>query len=231
MKRSVYVFIACLVASLPHAPRPAESQAKRLRTVAILVFDGVELLDFAGPAEVFIVARNGSAYRVFTVAEAKGPVRTMGGLTLQPDYSIDDAPQPDILVVPGGGTANVSRRGVQWVKTTAGKAKIAMSVCMGAFLFARAGLLDGLKATTHHWGLDSLQSASPTCKVVRDRRFVDTGKIITTAGVSAGSDGALQIVERLDGRKAANWVAEEWMEYRRMGAAKSDRESPKPTKD
>lgn len=90
-----------------------------------------------------------------------------------------------------------------------------MSVCYGAFLLADAGLLDGIEATTHHWGVAALKGAAPQCKVVTGKRYVDSGKIITTAGVTAGIDGALRIVERLLGREAARWAAEEWMEHRR----------------
>ena len=86
---------------------------------------------------------------------------------------------------------------------------------MGAFLLARAELLDGISATTHRWGLSGLRSAAPNCKVVRSRRFVDSGKIVTTAGVTAGIDGALHVVERLLGKEQADWTANEWMEYKR----------------
>ena len=87
---------------------------------------------------------------------------------------------------------------------------------------ARAGLLNGVEATTHRWGLASLKSAAPTCKVVEDRRFVDAGRVITTAGVTAGIDGALHVVERLLGKPAAKWTAQEWMEYRRSGGVKPE---------
>jgi transcriptional regulator GlxA family with amidase domain len=88
-----------------------------------------------------------------------------------------------------------------------------MSVCFGALLLADVGLLDGIEATTHHWAVENLQKAAPKCKVLKDRRFVDGGKIITTAGVTAGIDGALHVVERLLGKEAARWTAEEWMEH------------------
>ena len=187
---------------------------KTTRNVAILVFEGVELLDFTGPAEVFIVAERGKAFRVYTVAESTKPIRTIGGITVVPEFSVNNAPQPDILVVPGGNTRNVRKSGVLWLQNSAKGADIVMSVCMGAFLLADAGLLDGAKATTHHWGIDSLKRAAPKCEVVKGCRLVDNGKIITTAGVTAGIDGALHIVERIHGETVARWVAEQWMEYR-----------------
>ncbi len=200
-------------------------------TVGILLFEGVELLDFAGPAEVFIVSGYGRQFRVVTIAPSKQLLKTMGGIQVTPDHACSDAPKLDILVVPGGAMGNVGRDGVAWLKQTAAKTPITMSVCMGAFLMADAGLLDGVEATTHRWGIKRLQSASPKCRVVSDRRVVDSGRIITTGGVTAGIDGALHIVERLYGREAAEWTADEWMEYRvnpskSPPAAQSDRSKP-----
>jgi len=186
---------------------------RKRRTVAILLFDGVELLDFTGPAEVFIVAAEGKAFRVITVAEHVKPVHTMGGLRVLPDFDITTAPRADIVVVPGGATENVGRAGLDWIRRAAARADIVMSVCMGAFVLARAGLLDGVRATTHHWGVKRLKSAAPSCRVVRGERFVDCGHIITTAGVTAGIDGALHIVERLLGRASRRWTARSWMEH------------------
>jgi transcriptional regulator GlxA family with amidase domain len=209
-----YLLALVLLGSLS-LPAAAVEKKGRVRTVAVLIFDGVELLDFAGPAEVFIVAGQGKAFRVVTVAEKKGRVRTMGGLSVLADFSCDKAPQPDVLVVPGGDMGNLGPEGRAWLKKSAGKAEVVLSVCMGAFLLAEAGLLDGREATTHSWGLDRLKTAAPKCKVVRGRRFVDGGKVVTTAGVTAGIDGALHVVGRLCGKEAARWAAEEWMEYRR----------------
>lgn len=209
--------------------RPAANKKKGRRSVAIMIFDGVELLDFAGPAEVFIVAEHGRAYTVYTVAATKQPIKTMGGIIVTPQHSIEDAPKPDILVAPGGNTSNVTPKMAKWMRKAADEAEIAMSVCMGAFLFAEAGLLDGREATTHRWGWESLERAAPKCKLVKNRRFVDTGKIITTAGVTAGIDGALHIVERLNGKEAARWTAHEWMEHRTGRFAQEEPTSKKPT--
>lgn len=190
------------------------------RTVAILLFEGVELLDFAGPAEVFIVAERGKAFRVVTMAETAKPLKTMGGITVTPDYALADAPAADIIVVPGGNLGAVGKSGREWLKKASAKAEITMSVCFGALLLADVGLLDGLEATSHRWALDQLKQAAPKCKVVSGKRYVDSGQIITTAGVTAGIDGALRIVERLRGKEAAQWAAEEWMEHRGEGAGK-----------
>jgi transcriptional regulator GlxA family with amidase domain len=181
----------------------------------VLLFEGVELLDFTGPAEVFIVAAEGKAFRVVTVAESAKPLRTMGGVRVTPDFNYRTAPRADVVVIPGGDMRNVTRAGLDWICDAARKAEIVMSVCMGAFLLARAGLLDGIAATTHRWGIKGLKTAAPNCRVLAGRRYVDSGRVVTTAGVTAGIDGALHVVERLLGREAARWTAQEWMEYRK----------------
>jgi len=186
--------------------------------VAILVFPGVELLDFTGPAEVFIVAAEGKAFEVCTVAERREPLRTMGGVTIVPDFDCATAPRAEIVVVPGGDLGQVGEAGRAWVLRAAAEAEIVMSVCMGALLLGRLGLLDELEATTHRWGLDALRKAAPRCRVVCGPRYVDAGKVITTAGVTAGIDAALHVVRRRLGDEAARWTAEEWMEYGRPGA-------------
>ncbi len=193
-----------------------KDKKKAVKTVAVLLFEGVELMDFTGPAEVFIVADRGRSFRVVTVAESTKPLKTMGGITVIPDHAFDDAPKADILVVPGGNTRAVGKSGREWLKRASGDAEITMSVCTGAFLLADAGLLDGVEATTHHWATDDLKNIAPKCKVVTGKRYVDSGKIITAAGVTSGIDGALRVVERVLGKEAANWAAEEWMEHRRQ---------------
>ncbi|MFO0865250.1 MAG: nitrilase-related carbon-nitrogen hydrolase [Gemmataceae bacterium] len=201
------------------APRPSTKSRSlgaklKMKTVAVLLFDGVELMDFAGPAEVFIVAAEGKAFRVVTVAESTKTLKTMGGITVTPDYDYTNAPKADIVVVPGGNMRSVSKDGIAWIKKASKDAEITMSVCFGAMLLADAGLLDEIEATTHHWGMDRLRKVAPKCKVVEGKRFVDAGKVITTAGVTAGIDGALRVVERLLGQEAAAWTADEWMEHR-----------------
>lgn len=201
------------VVAAPVAPRNKETKPK-MRTVACLLFEGVELMDFTGPAEVFIVASRGEAFRVVTVAESTQPLKTMGGITITPDFSYATAPDADILIVPGGNMRSVNAAGRAWVKKAAAKAEITMSVCYGALLLAEVGLLDQRQATTHHWAIDDLKQLAPTCKVVEGERFVDNGPVLTTAGVTAGIDGALHIVKRLLGEDRARWTAEEWMEHR-----------------
>lgn len=185
-----------------------------MRRVAILIFPGVELLDFTGPAEVFIVAAEGKAFEVCTVAATREPLRTMGGVQVTPDFDYASAPRADVVVVPGGDLGQVGEAGRAWVRKAGAEAEILMSVCMGALLLGRLGLLDGIEATTHAWGRDTLRKVAPACRVVEGPRFVDAGHVVTSAGVTAGIDAALHVVGRLLGPEAAKWTAEGWMEHR-----------------
>jgi transcriptional regulator GlxA family with amidase domain len=175
----------------------------------------MELLDFAGPAETFQAANRGRAFNVYTVAETLEPILSQRFVTITPQYTIANCPPPDIVVIPGGNSSVVrrSKRMVAWVKDVSKDAGLMFSVCTGAFVLAQAGLLDGLEATSHHEALEALQSEYPKVKVRADRRIVDNGKIITAAGVSAGIDGALHVVDRLCGRDAAQRTAV-YMEYK-----------------
>lgn len=224
----IRLIVLCLTIAVASSSLAAEEPASKAPLeVGVLLFEGVELLDFAGPAEVFIVAGHGDWFKVHTIAASKKPLKTMGGVTVTPSHSYEDAPKLDIVVVPGGAMGNVGSDGVKWIRKSSKDAKITMSVCMGAFLLAEAGLLDGIEATTHNWGINSLRRQNPKCKVVEGKRFVESGNIITTAGVTAGIDGALHVVKRLKGEAGARWTAEEWMEYR---VAKSTRKAVETTK-
>jgi transcriptional regulator GlxA family with amidase domain len=187
----------------------------RKRTVAILIFDDVELLDFAGPFEVFSSVRNltGEHERlmdVFAVAESLAPVRCRNGLVVQPERSLDECPPVDVLVIPGGAGVRPAlerSRLVEWVRTRAQEAELTVSVCTGSFLLARAGLLSGRQATTHWERISEMRERFPDVEIVEDERWVDTGEIITAAGVSAGIDVALHVVRRLYGADVARATA------------------------
>lgn len=203
-------------------PDSVPASAPIARKVAILIYDGVELLDFAGPGEVF-AATGEPAFEVFTVAPTAGPVTSQGFLTLTPEHTFADSPWPEVLVVPGGNTRNLmnDEATLAWVAKVAEKADLVLSVCTGAMVLARAGVLDGLEATTHSRAVDYLAEIAPQTTVVRDRRFVDNGRVITAAGVSAGIDAALYAVEKLVGPKTAGGTAR-YMEYAWQPAAESD---------
>jgi putative intracellular protease/amidase len=180
-------------------------------TVAILLFDNAQVIDYAGPWEVFGEA----GYKVFTVAEKAVPVNAVYGQKLMPDYTFANSPAADILLVPGGSVHNAveNRQLIKWVQANAQKSKHVMSVCTGAFILSKAKLLDGLSATTIQHAIDDLQKVSPKTKVVHDQRYVDNGKIITAGGLSSGIDGAFHLVSKIDGEGAAQAIAL-GMEYR-----------------
>ena len=187
--------------------------------VGILIFDDVEVLDFAGPFEVFSTTRysgtDDRAFHVVTIAERADIVRCRGGLLVQPHHTIDDHPPLDILLVPGGyGTRReaTNDRLLDWIAAQDRTTQLTTSVCTGAFLLAARGLLDNLPATTHWGSIDRLKSTHPLIDVRDDVRYVDNGHILTSAGVSAGIDMSLHIVSRLLGEDVARQTARN-MEY------------------
>lgn len=205
-------------------PSPADT-----RRVAFLIFDGVQVIDFTGPYEMFGAA----GCEVYTVAATKAPVTTAMGLTVVPRYSFTDAPAPDVLVVPGGSISGAlaSEPTLRYVREVTAHDRQTLSVCNGAFLLAAAGLLDGLSATTTNGNIAKLAAQYPKIRVVRDRRWVDNGHIVTAGGLSAGIDGALHVIEKLEGPGVAQQVAlvEEYDWSRNAAfarAALADREIP-----
>lgn len=181
------------------------------REVGFVLFPGLEILDLAGPAEVFAATR---AFDPFTIGLTPEPILAQGFVTILPERTFDNCPIPHVLVIPGGDVEPAASRPefLAWVARAAKEAEIVMSVCTGAFVLAHAGVLDGLTATTWHGRIDRLREQAPRTKVLADVRIVDNGRVITTAGVSAGIDGALHVVDRLLGREAAERVAA-YMEY------------------
>ena len=181
------------------------------RDVAILLFEGVQIIDYTGPYEVFGHAwtSDGSAFRTYTVAEKLGPITTAMGMSVNPRYTFASAPKADILILPGGGVdEHLENPAVmRWVKESSKDAEVVLSVCNGAFFLAKAGLLDGLEATTFAGLIDDLREAAPKARIVKDKRWVDNGKIITTAGLSSGIDGSLHVIEKLLGRGYAQRAA------------------------
>ncbi|WP_200837100.1 DJ-1/PfpI family protein [Dyadobacter sp. 3J3] len=179
-------------------------------SICFYLYEGVEVLDFAGPMEVFSYA----GFKVITVAKTKTPLLSQGILKITPDYSIEDAPQTDIFAVFGGSdeVAADDPEVISWIKSRDKSTKTYFSVCTGAFILGKAGLLDRLTVTTFHKSIANLQKQVPTANVLNNVRYVDNGRIITTAGISAGIDGALHLVAKLRGKEVAIAVAKQ-MEY------------------
>ena len=179
------------------------------RSIAIVIFPDVEELDFVGPWEIFSYLRDlvpGSC-TVFTVAQHGGEVRCRKGLRVIADHSFETAPQPDIVLVPGGQGTRVEVDNpvlIDYLRRVGQRTEIATSVCTGAFLLERAGLLNGRRATTHWRSLDRLRVLGTVD--VLEQRYVDEGVVVTSAGISAGIDMALYLVGRLWGPETARRV-------------------------
>ena len=185
--------------------------------VLILAYEGVYLLDFCGPLEIFHDTVNESgqpAFEVSLVAPDNNAIHAHTGMPFHAMYDLETSPQADVLVIPGGNLKLASQdpRIAQWIQSQAQDAQIVLSVCTGAFILADTGLLNGLKATTWFGATQTLQENYPSIQVLAGERVVDNGKIITTAGVSAGIDGALHLVERLYGKTIAQKTAQ-FIEY------------------
>lgn len=187
------------------------------RTLAILIFDDVEVLDFCGPFEVFSVTSRftePAAFNVITVAEKK-TVLTRGGLSVNAHHLLADCPKPDILLIPGGiGTRREMNNPtmLELIKQMSGAAEFVLSVCTGSLLLGKAGLLDGLEATTHQGAIDLLKETAPKTTVHAIRRFVDNGRVICSGGIAAGIDMSLHVVAKLLGQDVAEATAKH-MEY------------------
>ena len=184
-----------------HAQANSDGNVK----VAILFFDGVQIIDFAAPYEVFGQAK----YEVLTVSKDGNAVKTAMNLTVAPDYSFASLPQVDLLVVPGGNVHEAMHDAdtQQWLSKLNASVQHTLSVCTGSHILAEAGLLDGLTSTTFHRALNSFEENYPKTKVIRDQRFADNGKVITSAGLSSGMDAALHVVRKVSGLSKAKTVA------------------------
>lgn len=190
---------------LPLVPTHAAEPAPAKTRVAILMFDGVEIIDFAGPYEVFGQA----GFEVHTVSRDGKPVKTAMNLSVNVDHSFADAPAADVILVPGGDVEAAAKDGAirAWLLKSAASATQVMSVCTGSDILANTGLLDGQKATTFHQHFNHMAKNYPKVTVVRDRRWVQTGKLVTSAGLASGIDTALHVVANLRGTDAARSVA------------------------
>ncbi|EEM47512.1 ThiJ/PfpI domain protein [Bacillus thuringiensis serovar pakistani str. T13001] len=187
-------------------------------SVGIFLFNEVEVLDFAGPFEVFSVTEvnEEKPFTVYTVSENGEMITARNGLKVQPDYSIKNLPPVDILIIPGGlGAREYEIKNeivIKWIRQQMKEVKLMTSVCTGALLLAKAGLLEGLKATTHWASIEKFKNEFQNVEVIENVKFVDEGHIITSAGISAGINMAFHIVKNLLGVHVAEDTAKR-MEY------------------
>jgi len=199
-------FLLCVTICNGVAVAAPADDAPTPTKVAILLFDGVEIIDYTGPYEVFGA---GNGFEIYTVSATEAAITTAMGMRVLPKYTFANAPQADVVIIPGGDVRTVQNDAptLEWLKKQSGAAEHVMSVCNGAFTLANTGLLQGLTSTTTRAHIDTLKRQHPQIKVVRDQRVVDNGKFLTTGGLSAGIDGALHILSRMRGEGEAHAVA------------------------
>lgn len=188
--------------------------------VGILIFDEVEVLDFTGPFEVFSISEstqnNMKLFDAFTVSEKNELISTRNGLQIYPKYTFNDCPDVDILIVPGGyGAEEIeihNQKLLNWLVSMEKKVKTIASVCTGAFLLAESGILEKHQVTTHWMDVERLRNNYPKLNVIENVRYVDQGKILTSAGISAGIELSLYLVMKYCGLKTAKTTAKR-MDY------------------
>lgn len=180
------------------------------KTVAILLYNDVEVLDFAGPLDVFLLANEHGDRKLFdikTVAKTKRPITAAyNGLSINPQYGMNEITASDILIIPGGNDISgllADQEIIQWIAKISDRAELVLSVCSGSLILAKAGLLEGLKATTHRSDMLELASLAPNTEIVDGVKFVDNGKFITSAGITTGIDMCLHVIEKLSGSDIA----------------------------
>jgi transcriptional regulator GlxA family with amidase domain len=237
-RRNILRLIASISAVLPGISRSAEPVAGKRNgdsvaemsvdalphvsgqkiSVAFVLSRGAELVDFAGPWGVFeyvFPPDERAPFQLFTVADSTAPLAVSGGMTIVPDHSFTTAPQPKVIVVPAM-EPDVSESLLHWIRMASKKSDLTMSVCNGAFVLAKAGLLSGKEATCHHGAYALFQADFPDIKVKRGARFVDAGSVATAGGLTSGIDLALHVVARYFGRPVAEQTALS-LEYQGLG--------------
>jgi putative intracellular protease/amidase/YHS domain-containing protein len=216
----VAIFIAATPIETKSSLKPPD---KGQIPVAFLIGDGAVVIDFCGPWEVFqdvmIPSRQDMPFKLYTVAETKKPIRTSGGMQIVPDYTIVDAPAPKVIVIPA--QSEPSEAVLDWIRKSTKTTDVTMSVCTGAFVLAKTGLLDGKSATTYHGAFGRFAMTFPKIDLKRGARFVENGNLATAGGLSSGIDLALRVVERYYGRDVAQKAAYN-MEYQGQGWMNAD---------
>jgi transcriptional regulator GlxA family with amidase domain len=203
------------------APNPLRPPADGVIPVAFLMSNDAVVIDFAGPWEVFenVLVAGRHPFQPYTVAETTAPIQASGGMTIIPKYSLASAPPPRVIVVPA--QSEPSDAVVAWLRSAARASDVTMSVCTGAYVLAKTGLLSGQAATTHHSAYVDLALSYPDISVKRGARFVESGNLASSGGLSSGIDLALRVVERYYGRTVALRTADN-LEYQGLGWMNAD---------
>jgi putative intracellular protease/amidase/YHS domain-containing protein len=197
---------------------PLKPPAQGSIAVAFLISEGAQMIDFAGPWEVFqdvmVPGRTGNPFHLYTVSESTAPIHTSGGMKIVPDYTFENAPAPKVIVIPA--QSQPSEATLDWIRKSTKTTDVTMSVCTGAFLLAKTGLLSGKAATTYHGAFGRFAMEFPDIALKRGARFVENGNLATAGGLSSGIDLALRVVERYYGREVAQKTAYD-LEYQGQG--------------
>jgi len=197
---------------------PLKPPAQGSIPVAFLISEGAQMIDFAGPWEVFqdvrVPERADQPFRVYTVSESTSPIHASGGMKIVPDYTFENAPAPKVIVIPA--QSKPSEATLEWIRKSTKSTDVTMSVCTGAFVLAKTGLLSGKAATTYHGAFGRFAMEFPDIALKRGARFVETGNLATAGGLSSGIDLALRVVERYYGREVAQGTAYD-LEYQGQG--------------
>ncbi len=197
---------------------PLKPPASGSIPVAFVISDGAVVIDFSGPWEVFenvnVPSRTENPFRLYTVAKNTEPIRASGGMKIIPDYSFKNAPAPKVIVIPAQNGSDAAM--LNWIRESSRNADVTMSVCTGAYILAKTGLLSGKSATTHHGAYKAFAYEYPDIHVKRGARFVEEGNLATAGGLSSGIDLSLRVVDRYFGRDTATQTAK-MMEYQGQG--------------
>jgi len=197
---------------------PLKPPAEGSIPVAFLISEGAQVIDFTGPWEVFqdvmVPGRTDRPFRLYTVSESTSPIRASGGMKIVPDYTFENAPAPKVIVIPA--QSQPDKATLEWIRRSAKSADVTMSVCTGAFVLAKTGLLSGKGATTYHGAFVRFADDFPDIQLKRGARFVEEGNLATAGGLSSGIDLALRVVERYFGREVAQQTAYD-LEYQGQG--------------
>src|SRR5437667_852077 len=198
--------------------KPLKPPAQGSIPVAFLISEGAVMIDFTGPWEVFqdvmVPGRTDHPFRLYTVSESTSPIHASGGMKIVPDYTFENAPAPKVIVIPA--QSQPSEATLEWIRKSTKATDVTMSVCTGAFVLAKTGLLSGKAATTFHGAFVSFANEFPEIHLKRGARFVEDGNLATAGGLSSGIDLALRVVERYFGREIAQKTAYN-MEYQGLG--------------
>jgi transcriptional regulator GlxA family with amidase domain len=197
---------------------PLEAPAEGSIPVAFIISEGAVIIDFTGPWEVFhdvmVPGHSGPPFRLYTVSDSTSPIRAGGGMKIVPDYNFENAPAPKVIVIPAQSEPSAAM--LEWIRRFAKTTDVTMSVCTGAFVLAKTGLLSGKTATTYHGAFVPFANEFPDIHLKRGARFVEDGNLASAGGLSSGIDLALRVVERYFGREVAQKTAYD-MEYQGLG--------------